>query len=97
MRLLFWRHILAGGLDRPEHRLRLGLKRLREQRSANGEWRAFPFWYTVLALVEMETAAARTELTHAARRIEAEARRPPMSTLYAVRRNALARRAAELL
>src|SRR5262249_45711256 len=50
-----WRNILAGGLDRPDHRLRLGLATLREQRKANGEWRAFPFWYTVLALTEIDS------------------------------------------
>jgi hypothetical protein len=90
-----WRNILAGGLDRPDDRLRLGLGRLREQRKANGEWRAFPFWYTVLALTEMTSGAARTELKHAARRIEAEAKRPPKATPYSARRNALARRALE--
>jgi len=90
-----WRNILAGGLDRREHRLRLGLRKLREQRTSEGEWRTFPFWYTVLALSEMDDAAARAELKHAARRIEAEARRPPKSTPYAARRNALARRAIE--
>jgi hypothetical protein len=92
-----WRNILAGGLDRPEHRLQLGLRKLREQRNAEGEWRTFPFWYTVLALTEMDSRAARAELKHAAPRIEAEAMRPPKSTPYAARRNALARRALERL
>jgi len=66
---------------------------VREQRKANGEWCTFPFWYTVLALTEMDSAAARVELKHAARRIEAEAKHSPKSTAYAARRNALARRA----
>jgi len=92
-----WRNILAGGLDRPDHRLRLGLARLRAQRKGDGEWRTFPFWYTVLALTEMDTPAARAELTYAARRIEDEAKRPPKSTKYGARRNALARRALERL
>ena len=66
---------------------------MRERRKANGEWRTFPFWYTVLALTEMNSAGARAELKHAARRIEAEAKRPPKATAYAARRNAPARRA----
>jgi len=88
-----WRHILSGGLDRHEHRLQLGLTRLRAERTINGAWRAFPFWYTVLALAEMDGRQAREELTHAARRIEAEAHRPARPSPHATRRNTLARRA----
>ena len=57
-----WRSILAGGLDRQDLRLRLGLSKLRSMRDGQGGWRAFPFWYTVLALTEMDRAEARGEL-----------------------------------
>src|SRR5262245_71636 len=40
-----WRNILAGGLDRQEQRLTLGMSKLRAARDGTGEWRAFPFWY----------------------------------------------------
>jgi hypothetical protein len=40
-----WRNILAGGLDRQEQRLTLGLSKLRAARDGDGEWRAFPFWH----------------------------------------------------
>jgi hypothetical protein len=90
-----WRNILAGGLDRPDHRLGLGLPKLRAMRNGCGEWRAYPFWYTVLALTEMNHPEARKELQYAAERIKAEAKRPPGSTAYARRRNAVARRALE--
>jgi hypothetical protein len=92
-----WRNILAGGLDRPGDRLGLGLPTLRAMRNGSGEWRAFPFWYTVLALTDMDRPDARKELRYAATRIEAEAKRPPGSTAYARRRNAIARRAVERL
>jgi hypothetical protein len=90
-----WRNILAGGLDRRDHRLGLGLPKLRSMRNGSGEWRAYPFWYTVLALTEMNRPEARKELQYAAERIKAEAKRPPGSTPYARRRNAVARRALE--
>jgi hypothetical protein len=92
-----WRNILAGGLDRPDHRLRAGLVKLREQRKGGGEWRTFPFWYTVLALADIDRADARAELKYAARRLETEAKRPPNSTVHAARRNAVARRALDHL
>ena len=88
-----WRNIVAGGLDRREERLRIGLAKLRAARDGDGEWRAFPYWYTVLALAEMEGAASRQELQYAAARIESEAKRPAGATPYAKRRNAVARRA----
>jgi hypothetical protein len=92
-----WRNVLAGGFDRRKERLGIGLKRLRAARDGSGEWRAFPFWYTVLALVEMDRPEARTELHYAAARIKAEAHRRPGSTPYALRRHALALRAVEQL
>ena len=92
-----WRNIVAGGLDWRELRLGLGLSKLRSMRDGNGEWRTFPFWYTVLALTEMHRADARGELRYAAARIEAEAKRSPGSTSHARRRNSLARAALEQL
>jgi hypothetical protein len=90
-----WRNILAGGLDRPDHRLGLGLPKLHAMRNGDGEWRAFPFWYTVLALTDMDRPDARNELQYAARRLDLEAKRAPGSTSYARRRHAVARRALE--
>jgi hypothetical protein len=88
-----WRNILAGGLDRHEHRLTLGVSKLRAARDGDGEWRRFPFWYTVLALSEMDRQDARAELQYASPRLEAEAQRTPSSTPYARRRQAVARKA----
>src|SRR5262245_11111183 len=57
-----WRNLLAGGLDRQEERLRRGALHLRSMRDGEHQWRRFPFWYTVLALTEMDSAEARAEL-----------------------------------
>ena len=90
-----WRHLLAGGFDRREQRLALGLAKLRSSRDSAGAWRAFPFWYTVLALTEMDHPGAHSELRHAAEHLEVEAKRIPGKTPFARRRNALARRALD--
>ena len=92
-----WRNILAGGLDRQDLRLRLGLSKLRSMRDGQGGWRTFPFWYTVLALAEMDRAEARGELRYASARIQSEAKRTAGSSPFARRRNALARAALERL
>src|SRR4029078_9701744 len=92
----FWRNLLAGGLDRREERLQRGAQHLRSMR-ANEGWRRFPFWYTVLALSEMDNAEARTELKFVAPVLERTASRPVPPALYARRRREVAVRALHRL
>ena len=88
-----WRNLLAGGLDRGEERLRRGASHLRSARDGGRGWRRFPFWYTVLALSEMDNAEARAELQYAAPALERAVSRTAASTVYAQRRHELAARA----
>ncbi len=93
-----WRNLLSGGLDRREERLRRGVGEfLRSQRAGQGKWRVFPFWYTVLALAEMDLREARQELTYAAPVLERAAERAPPANRHGKRRHELARRALALL
>jgi|RhiMethySRZTD1v2_1073278.scaffolds.fasta_scaffold500812_2 hypothetical protein len=85
-----WRNVLAGGLDRHEERLRCGAMHLRSVRNGEHGWRRFPFWYTVLALSEMTSREAKTELRHAAPTLERTASRAVPSTVYGRRRHQLA-------
>jgi hypothetical protein len=85
-----WRNLLAGGLDRQEERLRRGALHLRSMRAGEHQWRKFPFWYTVLALSEMDSAEARTELKYAAPSLERAASRTAPSAIHARRRHELA-------
>jgi len=90
-----WRHLLAGGLDRREERLRKGVAHLRTMRNGDGQWRVFPFWYTVLALSEIDLPQASQELKYAAKSLERAARRAQPSTTSAKRRHALAKLALD--
>lgn len=93
-----WRNLLSGGLDRQEERLRKGVgELLRAHRTADGKWRVFPFWYTVLALAEMDLPEAREELQYVAPVLERTARRALPSNVYGKRRHELARRALGLI
>jgi hypothetical protein len=87
-----WRNLLAGGLDRQEERLRRGAMHLRSMRDGAGQWRKFPFWYTVLSLSEMDSAEAKAELTYAAPELQRAAGRATPSSLYARRRHEVAAR-----
>lgn len=92
-----WRHLIAGGLDRREERLRRGVRHLQGVRDGEGEWRAFPFWYTVLALSEIAAPEAKKELRYAAPVLERAAARKPAKSVYSQRRHELARRALALI
>jgi hypothetical protein len=85
-----WRNLQAGGLDRHEERLRRGASHLRSLRDGDHQWRRFPFWYTVLALNEMDSIEARTELKYAAPALERVATAAVPSARYARRRYELA-------
>ena len=78
-----WRNLLAGGLDRHEERLRRGGSHLRSVRDGEHHWRRFPFWYTVLALSEMDSTEARAELKYAPALERAADRTSPVRVLCA--------------
>ena len=59
-------------------------------RDGDQQWRRFPFWYTVLALSEMDNAEARTELKYAATVLERAATTAVPTARYARRRHELA-------
>jgi hypothetical protein len=93
-----WRNLLAGGLDRQEERLRKGVgELLRTHRTGLGKWRRFPFWYTVLALAEMDLPESRKELAYVAPVLERMVQRATPSNVYGKRRHELARRALKLI
>jgi len=92
-----WRNILAGGLDRREERLQRGAQHLQSVRDGGNGWRKFPFWYTVLALSEMQSGPAKAELEYAAPALERAASRGVPTARYARRRHQLAVRALNSL
>jgi len=88
----FWRNLAVGGLERAEQRLRRGMRELKERRIGDGKWHTFRFWYTVLALSDVELPAALAELRYAAPVCEAYLRRKQAADKYAQRRRAEAQR-----
>lgn len=51
--------------DKWENILEKGLRRIKNACTSNGRWHGFPFYYTLLALSEMDTPSAIDELRHA--------------------------------
>lgn len=91
-----WRHVIAGGMRFSPRTRQLhlvnGLKRLKACRLDNGRWRAFPFFYTLLALTELPPKLARDELAFAAPVCEHLLERSPRGdTTDRVRREIMSR------
>jgi len=82
----YWRLLAAGGFTRAELRLKAGLEVLRQNRDGQGKWRRFPFYYTLLALSEMDLHNARNELQYAARVCERLLKRKASPGIYGTRR-----------
>src|SRR5690606_30517962 len=57
-----WRHIASGGLRGAEEWIPKGLKNLKAHRDTLGRWRRFPFYYTLLALTEIDLPEAHREI-----------------------------------
>lgn len=88
-----WRHLAAGGLNRAEKRLAAGIKALKVHRDETGKWKRFPFYYTLLALTEIDLRSAITEMRYAAPVCERLiARRSAINNKYSQRRRAVAER-----
>jgi hypothetical protein len=87
-----WRHLMVGGLSESERRLVAGMKELKAHRDGRGRWRRFPFWYTLLALSELDLPGARTEMRYAAPDCERYLRRARRNGRYTQRRRLVAER-----
>jgi hypothetical protein len=61
-----WRHITAGGLQGSDEWLVNGMKVLTGFRDGKGRWQRFPYFWTMLALAEMDFPLAIAEMRYAA-------------------------------
>lgn len=70
-----WRHLLSSSSPDDRQRLSNGIDSLRRHRDGQGRWKRFPYYYTLLALSEMDLALVREEIQYAAPGIERALRR----------------------
>lgn len=91
-----WRNITSGGLHRSERWLASGTKALKAHRDDQGLWRRFPFFFTLLALLEIDLKAAREELKYAAPKCESYLARNKATRPIIKRRLAVAERVLEM-
>jgi hypothetical protein len=96
-----WRHLTASGIAGDQQRLENGLAELHRYRDGEGRWKRFPFYYTLLALSEMDIPGVREEIVYAGNVIERALRRlnkadPEMQSLHDGRRKIVLERVLEM-
>jgi hypothetical protein len=89
----YWRHVIAGGLNRNEERLLSAMSVLKSYRTGDGHWRRFPFYYTLLALSEMDIKPALDEIHYAAPIMEKHLKIHTADNKYNRRRRIISERA----
>jgi len=90
-----WRHLAAGGLEHGERYLAAGIKTLRSYRDGKGRWKVFPYYYTLLALSELDLPSAVREMKYAAPGCERLLKRSAKDDVFERRRRDLARKILE--
>ena len=60
-----WRQLNAGGLPKYQKNISNGLMSLHSNRDETGKWGRFPFFYTLLALLEIDDPLAMKEINYA--------------------------------
>lgn len=91
----YWRNLAAGGLEDSEGRLKAGMKALKSYRDGNGRWGRYPFYYTLLALNEIDMPSAIDEMRYAAPILERVIKRKPKKDKISQRRRVLIERILE--
>jgi hypothetical protein len=91
-----WRHLAVSDFDFALPALEAGMESLKLHRK-DGRYRRFPFYYTVLALSEIDLPAARAELRYLAPACERSLHNPGRLEPYARRKQVLMERALALV
>ena len=87
-----WRQLSAGGLSKSWERLTGGMKYLKKNRKEQGHWRRFPFYYTLLAILEIPGSKAINEISYSSPVLERMLKRKGHGDRFDLRRRELAKR-----
>jgi hypothetical protein len=93
----YWRNLAAGGLKNQKKRLEMGMKYLFKMRDGKSRWRRMPFYYTLLALSEIDSHPAKEELRYAAPGLEKLLKRYQNKNKFEKRRRKLIEHILDLI
>jgi hypothetical protein len=92
--LAYWRHTWVRDFEYKEMHIAKGLQVMKDSRSGDGEWRKFPFFYGVYALLDLDLEESSAELRYARSAIEKHLKHN-RSSVYSKRRVAIFEKALQ--
>ncbi len=93
----YWRNISAEGVKKNKKILEGGIRYLKLHRDGKGKWKRFPFFYTLLALIDIDLPSAREELKYASGICRKYALRKDNDDIYMKRKKEIARRVMKIV
>lgn len=81
-----WRNLAAGGLNNTEARIIKGITELKHFRTTDGKYRRFPYYYTLLALSEIDLPLVKEEIVYLAPKMESYLKRSIKTDKYVERK-----------
>lgn len=92
-----WRNLSAEGVGKNKKALETGIKYLKSLRDGKGKWKRFPFFYTLLALTDINLPASKEELTYASEVCKKYLNRKSTGDVYGKRKRDIAKKVLELI
>lgn len=84
-----WRYLNSGGLPKYHKYITDGIRSLHSNRDEAGKWGRFPFYYTLLALSEIDDEAALKEINYAMTACERALKRMNKTNMFSKRKRDL--------
>jgi hypothetical protein len=84
-----WRYLNAGGLPKYQKYISDGILSLHSNRDETGKWGRFPFYYTLLALSEIDDPSALKEINYAMPECERALKRLRPDSKFSIRKRDL--------
>lgn len=91
----YWRNLSSEGLKKNKKTLEAGIRYLKSFRDGKGKWGRFPYFYTLLALIDIDLPSAKEELIYASDLCRKYLNRKSSDNIYEKRKKEIARRVLE--
>lgn len=92
-----WRNLSAEGATKNNNFFENGIKYLKSLRDGKGKWKRFPFFYTLLALTDINLPSAEEELIYASGICKKYLNRKITDDVYVKRKREIAERVLKLI
>lgn len=92
-----WRNLSAEGVSKNKKSLESGINHLKSFRDGKGKYSRFPFFYTVLALSDIDLPAAKAEIEYCSGLLRKYVKRKEKNEIYTERKKIIAENALEMI